>query len=100
MEVLSRWLADEVQDLRLEHRVVDLDLDARCVTALHRGRPKRFRYRHACVTTLPLPAVAKICRPVPTGLLQDLRHLKWNRVWSAAFAIEGARPGVRPEIAE
>jgi protoporphyrinogen oxidase len=92
MEVLSRALARQVPRLLLGHTVESIDLKGQVVTARHEGRPVSFRFRHACLSTLPLPQVVGMCRPAPADLLEACRCLVHNRVLSAAFSIRGPRP--------
>jgi protoporphyrinogen oxidase len=95
MEVLTRALARQVKDLRLGHRVESVDLESRTVTARHRGAVVKFRFREACVCTLPLPLFVSMCEPLPAGLRRDCAGLTRNRVLTAAVSIKGPRPADR-----
>jgi protoporphyrinogen oxidase len=92
MEILSRALAGEVKDLRLNHRVESIDLKKRTVTASHRGKNLKFRFREACIGTLPLPRMIAMCEPVNPDLLSACAHLTSNLVLTAALSIIGPRP--------
>ncbi len=92
MEVLARALADRVCDLRLGHKVTEMDLEKRCVTAMHKGRSLEFRFHEKCLSTLPLPQAVKMCRQASTDLKASLCKLKSVQVRSVAVSIKGDRP--------
>ena len=92
MEVLSRALATEVRDLRVGHRVEEIDLDARTVTARVGGERVELSYRDACLATAPLPVIVSMCRQAPLALRTACRSLVRNRVLSVALSIRGPRP--------
>ena len=92
MEVLSRRLANQVFDLRLEHRVEAIDLDERCVVVDTGGARRALRYDRAVISTLPLPAVIAACPQAPEALRQRCRSLAANRVTTVALSISGPRP--------
>jgi protoporphyrinogen oxidase len=92
MEVLARSLAAEVHDLRLEHRVEELDLASRTIRVTRRGRMQALRFREACVCTLPLPVAVSMCPQAPDDLRRALRKLTRNRVWTVMISVRGPRP--------
>lgn len=92
MEVLSRALATEVSDLRLRHEVVSVDTERRCVVARTPAGLQRFVFRDACLSTIPLPVLARRCPQTPEPLREACDRLRWNRVVSVALSIEGPRP--------
>lgn len=92
MEVLARALGRQVKGLRLNHRVEAVDLESRTVSARCGGRVVRFRFREACVCTLPLPVLVGMCEPAPSALRRACARLTRNRVWTAAISVEGPRP--------
>ena len=92
MEVLSRALARKVADIRFHHSVEAIDLEARVVTARHKGTLLRFRFIENCISTIPLPELMMKCLQVPENLRKACVRLKSNRVLSAAFSIRGPRP--------
>jgi protoporphyrinogen oxidase len=88
MEVLSHALATRVSDLRLEHRVLAIDLDEHVVVT-DRGH---VRFETAVVSTLPLPLTVAMCVQAPPELRARCRALAWNRVTTVALAVVGPRP--------
>lgn len=92
MEILARALADEVKDLRLNHRVESIDLKNRIITASHHGKSLKFRFREACIGTLPLPRMIAMCESVNDDLRRACARLTRNLVVTAAFSIIGPRP--------
>lgn len=93
MEVLSRALSEEVDDLRLEMTVESLDLEQRSVTFTDRlGRRHVIRYREACLSTMPLPAAVGRCRQAPPDVRAACGALPYNRVRTVAIALSGPRP--------
>ena len=92
MEVLSRALAGEVSDLRLEHHVRTIDPEARRVVVTHHGRDHELRYDDACIATLPLPVLMSITEGVPADLRDACSRLLCNRVLNAMIRVRGPRP--------
>jgi protoporphyrinogen oxidase len=92
MEVLTRALATRAADLRVNHRVTCIDLARREVTVEHGGEETMFRYRNACMGTLPLPRMVQICVQAPQDLRDACVQLRCNRVLSSALSISGPRP--------
>ena len=92
MEVLSRALAARVPRLRLRHVVESIDRALQIVTVRVGEERRRFRWRRACVSTLPLPATVRACRGVPEPLRHACDRLPRNQVLSAALCVRGARP--------
>jgi hypothetical protein len=92
MEVLSRALAARVQRLRLQHEVREIDLERRIVHVRVHGEERTFRFARACLATLPLPEVVRLCRQAPAALRDACAHLTANRVLSAAISVRGPRP--------
>lgn len=95
MEVLARALASGVRDLRLGHRVESVDLESRTVSARRGGSVVKFRFREACVSTLPLPLFVGMCESPPAGLRRACAGLTHNRVLTAAVSVSGPRPAGR-----
>jgi protoporphyrinogen oxidase len=92
MEVLSQALASQAHDLRLSHAVEEVDLERRLVTAQYNGELRRFHYKQACCSTLPLPRLIAMCKQAPPSLRRACATLSHNRVWSVALSIRGSRP--------
>lgn len=92
MEVLSRALASRVPNLRLEHTVERIDLEAQTIYARRQGQLVPFHYRKACCSTLPLPQTLAICRPTSESLQMECESLIHNRVLSVALCLRGPRP--------
>jgi protoporphyrinogen oxidase len=95
MEVLARALAGRVPRLQLQSAVEAIDLETRTVTARQHGATESYRYRQACLSTLPLPFTVSCCRQAPEDLRAACRRLVRNRVLSAAFSVRGPRPEER-----
>jgi protoporphyrinogen oxidase len=92
MEVLTRALAERVPRLHLQHVVERIDLRERTVVASVHGEEAHFRWETACLSTLPLPLVLRMCSPAPAELVEACSQLKWNRVYSVALSVQGPRP--------
>ena len=92
MEVLSRALAARVHDLRLRHEVVSVDLDRQSVVAQTPTGPRRFVFKGACLSTIPLPVLVSRCVQTPASLREACNRLRWNRVISVALSVRGRRP--------
>jgi protoporphyrinogen oxidase len=92
MEVLAAALARRAADLRLEHEVVGIDLRRRMVTARHGARTVRFRWREACLGTLPLPLLVGLSLEAPSRLREACAGLARNRVQTVALCVRGPRP--------
>ena len=88
MEVLSRALAKRVTHLRTQHEIVSIDLENRCVEVRHGGENRSVRWRQACLSTIPLPAMLRLAG-ADTGASAPL---VWNRVVMVDIAVRGARP--------
>ena len=92
MEVLSRGLAKRVEDLRLNHKVVEIDPTESNITVLHNNQISIIKWNMACICTLPLPVAINLCKGVPNKLRSDVKQLKHNNVYSLAVRIKGPRP--------
>jgi len=92
MEVLTRALARQAKDLRLGHRVEAIDLESRTVSARRNDEVVKFRFREACICTLPLPLFMAMCESLPERLRRECARLRRNRVLTAAICISGPRP--------
>jgi protoporphyrinogen oxidase len=92
MEVLSRALAGEASDLRLEHSVRAIDPGAHRVWVTHHARDYEMHYDEACIATLPLPVLMSITEGVPADLRSACSRLLCNRVINAMIRVRGPRP--------
>jgi len=92
MELLSQALAKSVADLRVDHEVVEIDLEHRMIAVKTPRGIGSFQWEQACVSTLPLPMLASICHPVPDALRRACFGLLHNRVYNVAICVEGPRP--------
>lgn len=92
MEVLSRALAGQVSDLRVEHRVRSIDPDARRVVVRHQAHDHVLHYDDACIATLPLPTLMAITEGVPADLRDACSRLLCNRVLNAMIRVRGPHP--------
>ncbi|MGR0482550.1 MAG: protoporphyrinogen/coproporphyrinogen oxidase [Candidatus Electronema sp. V4] len=90
--VVSSTLAQHVPGLRLQHHVETIDLNAHTVQVRCSNGSSNFKFRNACVSTLPLPLTIRLCEQVPDDLMQECARLTWNRVYSVQLSIRGARP--------
>lgn len=95
MEVLSRALASRVFDLRLEHRVIAIDVVERVVHVETAAGERAFPYEHGVISTLPLPATVALCGDTPALVRERCGALLHNRVRTVALAYHGSRPGGR-----
>jgi hypothetical protein len=92
MEVLSRALAARATDLRLGRVVEEIDLERRQVTLRCGADRTTLRYGTACLSTLPLPRLLRLCKQTPDHLRRAAGTLTYNRVISVALSIRGPRP--------
>ncbi len=92
MEVLTRALAARVPRLHLRTTVEAVDLDARTVYARRWGERVAYRFREACLSTLPLPTAVRLCTDAPGDVRAASRRLVHNTVYSVGVAVRGPRP--------
>ncbi|MDG1462475.1 MAG: NAD(P)-binding protein [Gammaproteobacteria bacterium] len=92
MEILSQGLASQCRDLRLQHKIVSLDLDKRVALVEVDGIEQEFGYNSTAICTLPLPRALELCKQTPADLLAASKKLLYNRVRSVALCIAGPRP--------
>ncbi len=90
---VSNVLAQHVPGLRLQHQVETIDLEKQTVQVRHKKGISKFKFRKACVSTLPLPTAIRLCgEQIPDDLRRDCADLLWNRVYSVQFSIRGKKP--------
>lgn len=92
MEVLTNGLARNVPNLNLNCEVIHIDPKKQSILTKKNGIITEHNYTDNCFSTIPLPALIKICSGVPDNLLNDMRRLKWNKVLSVGLSISGPRP--------
>ncbi len=92
MEILSEALAQRTNHLQLNTTVTRIDPSAKTVWVVSGGEQKKYVYSHACLSTLPLPQLMKLCAGVSAPLLQELELLEYTKVFSIALCIKGPRP--------
>lgn len=92
MEYLSQALAKHAHNLKLKHQVCSIDCDAQIILAQTPKQQPAFKYKHACLTTLPLPQTIQYCVQAPKTLKQNMKHLIRNRVWTVTISLKGSRP--------
>ncbi|KQS24771.1 NAD(P)/FAD-dependent oxidoreductase [Dyadobacter sp. Leaf189] len=92
MEVLSQGFAKKVRKLHLKSEIVGLDPQKRVVTFMQEGEIHTYRYDRHCLSTIPLPALMRMCAGVPDKLIKEVEKLKWVKVLSIALSIKGPRP--------
>lgn len=84
-EHISRSLARRVTDLRLGHRLVELDTD-RLVARFANGETSHY---DAVVATIPLPVLVKALRPVPPKeVLTAAASLRWLSIFTINWLID------------
>ncbi|MEM7023602.1 MAG: hypothetical protein AAF637_13575, partial [Pseudomonadota bacterium] len=92
MACLSQALARQVTDLRLQRRIVSIDVRRREVVAETSSGNECYRWRRACLATLPLPECIRLCPQAPSQLRHRTQALLSNRVVMVYLAIRGSRP--------
>jgi len=92
MEVLTHCLAKNVPEIRLNSEIVEIDLDAKTVTAKIGNGIEKYKFTDTLISTIPLPVFLKLCRQTPVSLRKRLKKLTCNRVINIALSIEGERP--------
>jgi protoporphyrinogen oxidase len=92
MGVLTEALAQHLNNLHLQSEVISIDTKKKQVRAKCCSTEKVYHYSTACISTIPLPKLLRLCSSVPKNLIRDFNKLKWNKVISVAFSIEGERP--------
>ena len=92
MGVLSQALAAQVPNLDLGTNIESIDLRSRTLVARRGSEICRSRYRAACLSTLPLNRVLRICKPLPPELVALPEQMAYNNLYSVAFCVRGPRP--------
>ena len=92
MEFLSQALAAHVPGLHLNETVVSIDPAQRTVVSQSGERLTRWQWRHAMMSTMPLPATVALCEDVPPDIAGTAASLPWNRVVSVCLKVRGTRP--------
>lgn len=92
MELLSEALAKRVHKLELNTKVESVDPAAKTVYASKNGAKESYSYETACLSTLPLPVLIKLCNNAPESLLKEIDTLEYTKVISIAISIKGERP--------
>ena len=92
MEVLTNGLVKNVSNLHLNREVIQIDPKKQSVLTRENGIISEYNYIKNCFSTIPLPALMKICKDTPENLLNDIKKLKWIKVLSIGLSISGPRP--------
>lgn len=92
MEVLSKELAKEADQILLEHEVVKVQLKNRIVVVKHGNELKQFQFNEFCLSTIPLPVLLKLTSDLPSKYKSAFDSLSYNRVITVMLSIEGPRP--------
>ena len=92
MEFLAQKLAATVENIRLGHVIERIELSSRTVHVRNKDGPEVFAYGEACLATLPLPTMLRLCVETPKELLVACQQLTHNRVLSVALSVRGPRP--------
>lgn len=91
MGTLSKVLADNVERIDLNTRIVNLNLKTQTVHAIRNNQIKLYRFE-SCLSTLPLPVLMRICDHVPNALMTRVDRLEYAKVFSIALCFKGKRP--------
>jgi protoporphyrinogen oxidase len=91
MQVLTEALAKNVVNKNLNFNVRTINTSGKIITGILNGEEKQIQYDH-CYSTIPLPALMKMCSNVPAGLAEKIQRLEYNIVYSVAVCIKGKRP--------
>lgn len=92
MEFLAQKLAASVENIRLGHVIERIELSSRTVHVRTEDGPEVYAYGEACLATLPLPTMLRLCVETPKELLVACQQLTHNRVLSVALSVRGPRP--------
>ncbi len=91
MQVLTDTIAKSVINKELNFTVTAINTSGKTITGILNGEEKQIQYDR-CFSTIPLPALMKMCSNVPAGLLEKIELLEYNIVYSVAVCINGKRP--------
>lgn len=93
MERLSMALASRIADLRCSVCVEHVDLAARKVIVSTSNSDRiQVSYRKGLVSTIPMPTLVSMLEDPPTEMIENVKKLTWNRVYSVMLPIRGDRP--------
>jgi len=92
MEILSKKLADKINNLHLNSEVVGLEIKNQIVSVKQEGKLLEFQYSDKCLSTIPLPKLLSITKGLPNQLHDAISKLKYNRVITVMISIQGPRP--------
>lgn len=88
-EHISRSLAERVGDIRLQHRLVEVDTD-RHTARFANGATTGY---DTAIATIPLPKLVEMLQPAPpTAVLEAARKLRWLSIFTINWLV--AREGV------
>lgn len=91
MGILSQVLADNVERIDLNTKITNLNLKNRTVRGIRNNNVTQYRFEN-CLSTLPLPALMRICEDVPSRLMSQIDRLEYAKVFSIALCFKGKRP--------
>ena len=93
MERLSMELAGFVADLRCNMCVKLVDLANReILISTNSGNTIRVNYRKSLISTIPMPNLVLMLEDPPIEVVEKVKRLTWNRVYSVMLPIRGDRP--------
>lgn len=92
MEVLAQRLAAEVKDLRTQTVVCEIHAARGIVRTISPQGEQALRWSQACLSTIPLPTLLRICVDAPVELRQGTAELASNCVRMVYLCLRGPRP--------
>jgi protoporphyrinogen oxidase len=94
MEVISAGMAEQLSDLRLNHEVLQIHPQEKCLTVRTDSGEHRIGWQRGLISTLPLPRAIEICEGVPEDLRRRCAAMEHNLVVSVGLSIRGPRPSL------
>jgi protoporphyrinogen oxidase len=86
IEQLPRAFEQQLHNVSKNSRISAIDLQKKELNVAGKGKVKF----DTLISTMPLPEMAKIIRPLPANILDMFRKLRWNSIFNLNLGIEGA----------
>lgn len=85
IEELVKAFSSDIDRLHLEQEAVEINTERKIVTFKNGGREKF----DVLISTIPLPELGKIIRPVPKSVAVCFSKLKWVSIYNLNLGVEG-----------
>jgi len=85
MGQLPQAFEQQLSDVRKDCRVSAIDLQKKVLNISGKGKVEF----DTLISTMPLPELAKIIRPLPENILGMFKKLRWNSIFNLNLGVEG-----------